>query len=132
MDDMNMRFYRPITTGIVTPQVGTVPSKKNESEPAVSFQDILNSKIEKNSNVNFSKHAVQRVMERNIELSDDRLDRLNEGVRLASEKNIDDALILVDDTAFIVNTVKNTVITTKDRDEMKSNVFTNINGTVII
>lgn len=132
MDDMKIRFYRPVTTGIVMPQMGNASPKVTNEEPSASFQDILNGKIAKNSEVNFSKHAAERVVERNIELSDERLNRLNEGVKLASSKNINDALILVDDTAFIVNTINNTVITTKDKDEIKSNVFTNINGTVII
>lgn len=49
---------------------------------------------------------MKRALEHNIELTDDSLARLNEGVRLASEKNLDDTLILVGQAAFVVS-VKN-------------------------
>ena len=51
---------------------------------------------------------------------------------MASEKNIKDALILVDQTAFVVNVPSNIVITTTDQSDIEGAVFTNINGTVII
>ncbi len=43
-----------------------------------------------------------------------------------------DALVLNGDSMFIVNTTSNTVITALKGSEMKENVFTNIDGTVII
>ncbi|MGN1086427.1 MAG: TIGR02530 family flagellar biosynthesis protein, partial [Porcipelethomonas sp.] len=73
-----------------------------------------------------------RVMERNIDLSDENIERLNEGVKLAGEKGLDDTLILLDNAAFIVSVRNNTVITTVNKDEMTGNVFTNIDGTVVI
>ena len=82
--------------------------------------------------MNFSRHAINRVVERNIELSHDDLERLNDGIKLAEEKGLDDTLILLDDAAFIVSVKNNTVITTVNRDEMTGNVFTNIDGTVVI
>lgn len=70
--------------------------------------------------------------EHNIELTDDRISRLNEGVKIASEKKLEEPLILVGSTAFLVNVPNNTVITAIDSSDMKGNVFTNIDGTVII
>ena len=75
---------------------------------------------------------MNRVMERNIDLSTENLERLNEGVKLAEEKGLDDTLILLDEAAFIVSVKNNTVITTVNKDEMTGNVFTNIDGTVVI
>jgi len=97
-----------------------------------SFADILSDTLSKSSEVNFSKHAVKRAMEHNIELSDENISRLNEGVRIAEEKNLEEPLILVGSTAFLVNIPNNTVITAVDSGNMKGNVFTNIDGTVII
>ena len=88
--------------------------------------------LRKNSEVNFSKHAVKRAVDHNIELTDENLSRLNEGVKMASEKNLEEPLILVGRTAFLVNIPNNTVITAVDSSDMKGNVFTNIDGTVII
>jgi len=133
MDDIRLNIYTPIVTG--NPQ--TAPEKKPESnsEPSGekrSFSDLLAETINKNSEVNFSKHAVKRVAEHNIELTDDRISRLNEGVKIASEKKLEEPLILVGSTAFLVNVPNNTVITAIDSCDMKGNVFTNIDGTVII
>lgn len=131
MDDMRLKFYNPIVSGVPGAELRIPPVNRGQ-ETAGSFQDILQGQIDRNSNVAFSKHAVKRAVDHNIMLSDERLARLNEGVRLANEKNLDDALILIDETAFIVNAKNNTVITAKNREELKGNVFTNINGTVII
>ena len=118
------RISTPITTGI--------PHKVADSVGTRSFKAILQDKLDSSQGVNFSRHAMNRVMERNIDLSDENIERLNEGVKLAGEKGLDDTLILLDNAAFIVSVRNNTVITTVSRDEMTGNVFTNIDGTVVI
>ncbi len=132
MDDLSLRrFSTPITTGI--PQ--TIPTDLTETVPEESFQEILKEQLGEPpspSGVNFSKHAMNRVLERGIDLSPDSLSRLNEGVKLAEEKGLDDTLILVGSEAFIVSVRNNTVITTIPNEELQGNVFTNIEGTVII
>ncbi|MEG0035533.1 MAG: TIGR02530 family flagellar biosynthesis protein [Oscillospiraceae bacterium] len=133
MDDMRLKFYTPVVTGTPRPAqkptVGTDADDKTERE---SFKDILAANLRKTSDINFSKHAVKRAVDHNIELSDDKVSRLNEGVKIASEKNLEDPLILIGNTAFLVNIPNNTVITAVDSSDMKGNVFTNIDGTVII
>lgn len=84
------------------------------------------------SKVTFSKHANERLMRRNINLSDDQLDRLNKGVMQAKEKSINESLVMMDDLAFIVNIKNNTVITAMSQETEDSNVFTNIDGAVIV
>ena len=71
-------------------------------------------------------------MERNIQLNQTSMERLHQGVRLAEEKGLQEPLILVGNTAFIVSVKNNTVITTVEPEELKGSVFTNIDGTVII
>ena len=122
------RLSTPITTGIPH----KTPQEVADSTSSRSFKDILQEQIDETVGVNFSIHAINRVMERNIELSHDDLTRLNDGIKLAEEKGLDDTLILLDDAAFIVSVKNNTVITTVNRDEMTGNVFTNIDGTVVI
>ena len=92
---------------------------------------MLESKLQ-GSGVAFSKHAVNRVAERNIQLSENSLDRLGQGMKIAQKKGLNDTLILVDRTAFIVSVKNNKVITTVNGDELKGNVFTNIDGAVIV
>ena len=131
MDDIKLSFYTPVVTG--NPQ--TVQTRRTDAsgtETKKSFADVLSETLNQSSDVNFSKHAVKRAMEHNIELTDESISRLNEGVRIAEEKNLEEPLILVGSTAFLVNIPNNTVITAVDSGNMKGNVFTNIDGTVII
>ena len=95
----------------------------------LSFEEVLQGLQAKE--VRFSKHAVNRLNDRNIELTSEQLERLNDGARKAGEKGIKESLVLVDELAFIVNTRSNTVITAMDQSETKENIFTNIDGAVI-
>ena len=132
MEDIRFSLYSPVVTG--TPKVSGTAKTDTQTveEDKPSFQDVLAETIRRSSDVNFSKHAVKRAAEHSIELNDDNLGRLNEGVKIASEKNLTEPLILVGGTAFLVNIPNNTIITAVDSSNMKGNVFTNIDGTVII
>ena len=100
----------------------------NRTAEGLSFQDILRQK----SNVKFSKHAAGRLLERNISLTENQLERLNDGTRKEEQKGIKDSLVIVDELAFIVNVPNKTVVTAMDSTETTENVFTNINGAVIM
>ena len=80
----------------------------------------------------FSKHAYERLESRNISLSEDQLTRLNKGVMQAKEKSINESLVMMDNIAFIVNIKNNTVITAIEQEKTDNNVFTNIDGAVIV
>ena len=82
--------------------------------------------------VRFSKHAAQRLSNRNIELTKDQKERLQAGTAKASQKGIRESLVLVDQLAFIVNIPNNTVVTAMQQNETDENIFTNIDGAVII
>ncbi len=98
-----------------------------------SFQEILESSRAKNSGeVKFSKHAANRLADRNIELTENQLDRLKEGTEKAGAKGIKESLVIVDQLAFIVNIPSSTVVTAMNRQDAAENVFTNIDGAVII
>ena len=110
---------------------------QNIQTGANSFASILNKILESSDNtisseeLKFSKHAANRLQDRNIVLTDEQMARLNMGKIEAGEKGIKDSLILIDQLAFIVNVPNNTVVTAMDQTENKSNVFTNIDGAVI-
>lgn len=82
--------------------------------------------------IRFTKHADARLMQRNIRLTDEQMTRLEEGTRKASDKGIKESLVLVDDLAFIVNTDRKMVITAIDQNSSEDNIYTNIDGAVII
>lgn len=127
------RFSMPITTG--TPRINDLPktqqNQQNGKTDGPSFQDVLKSQLSQ-SRIEFSKHATARVLERNVPISATNLERLNNGVELARQKGLDDTLILVDRTAYLVSVKNSKVITTVSESELSGNVFTNIDGTVII
>lgn len=125
------RLNMPIVTGSPTLQGTSKKQQTQLEEGKTSFQDVLTEQI-KNSQLAFSKHAVSRVQDRSIELTESSIARLNEGVRIAQEKGLDDTLIIVDKTAFIVSIKNKTVITTLGGSDLKGNAITNINGTVIV
>lgn len=102
-----------------------------KSEEGLSFQEILN---RKNSveDIRFSKHAAQRLSSRNIELTDGQVERLKQGTAKAQQKGIRESLVIVDQLAFIVNVPNNTVVTAMNQQDTAENVFTNIDGAVIV
>ncbi len=110
----------------------------NKSEVSVerSFEELLrqkqNESVMESSALKFSKHAINRLNDRNILLTDSQNARLENGVKQAGEKGIQESLVLVDSLAFIVNVPNKTVVTAMEQTETSSNVFTNIDGAVII
>lgn len=114
----------------VNSSTGKTGGTNNQLNNGKSFQEILNQQL--NHRISFSKHANQRTEERNIQISENDLSRLGDACDKAQEKGIKDALIVMDDSAFIVNAPSKTVITVVDKNELKSNVFTNIDGAVFI
>jgi flagellar operon protein len=114
-------------------QLPGTPATPEVNEQGQSFADALKLKLEKTSAIEFSNHAIRRLDSRSVDIeANSKLERLNEGVRVAAEKGSSDTLILVDTTAFIVNVPNNKVITTMEMEELKGNVFTNIDSTVIM
>ncbi len=131
-----LRQQISVTTGnpISTGSSPTERAKAPESENEGTFAEALREKLaEKQGGVEFSRHAMQRIEERKIDLSgSDTLERLNKGVELAAGKGSNETLVLVDTTAFVVSVKNNKVITTLNSEDLRGNVFTNIDSTVII
>ena len=125
---------------------GKVSGKAKAQE--ISFNDILKQKSQimiPRQDLRFSKHAAGRLEEskgqevsqadvqrRRRKRRDEQMVRLNDAARKASEKGIKESLVIVDSLAFIVNVPNNTVVTALDRTDSEDNVFTNIDGAVIV
>ncbi|MGN0482778.1 MAG: TIGR02530 family flagellar biosynthesis protein [Lachnospiraceae bacterium] len=109
-------------------------TKRAEKEVHSSFAEILNQQQKKtdSTGLKFSKHAEKRLSERNITLSAQQKSRLETGVLKASEKGINESLIMMDSLAFIVNVPNRTVVTAMDQMESYDSIFTNIDGAVIV
>lgn len=80
----------------------------------------------------FSAHASQRLQDRKIALDPSTMAKVSDAVDKAAAKGIEDTLVLTNDAALIVSVKNRTVITALDRSAMSGNVFTNIDGAVIV
>ncbi len=110
-----------------------VTKQAAQPEAGLSFQDVLAQKTgQTDSELKFSKHAANRLVDRNIRLTEEQMERLNDGTQKASAKGIRESLVIVDQLAFIVNIPNHTVVTAMDQSETATNIFTNIDGAVIM
>lgn len=100
--------------------------------PKKDFESVLQQIQNRDSEIKFSKHAINRMDHRDMTLSKEELQRLETGFNKAEEKGVKDALILMGDKAFIASIKNKTVITTVSKEHLKDNVFTNIDGAVIV
>lgn len=125
----NIRVNPSVQTGSGVKVTNDVTKPQNSP-----FADVLRQQLDKKSEgVEFSKHALDRLNQRSIDMTDgDKIGRLNKAVELASQKGANETLVLIDQTAFVVNIRNNKVITTMSDTDMKENVFTNIDSTVIM
>jgi flagellar operon protein len=57
---------------------------------------------------------------------------VNDALDKAAAKGVEDTLVLTPEAALIVSVKNRTVITAMDRSNLNGNVFTNIDGAVIV
>lgn len=102
---------------------------------AKSFASELSSATAATRNdtdVKFSKHAMQRMHSRNVTLSQSQLERLSEAMDKAGAKGARETLVLTDDAAYVVAPDNRTVISAFDRSSLREGVFTKIDSAVIL
>jgi flagellar operon protein len=142
-----------MTSGpILYPNVGSIPGKvdvdtakggvgKSDGAPGEFEQTFEKALGQVSGNVDlqkvrqplkFSAHALQRLQDRKIALDQPTLSKVNSAVDQAASKGVQDTLVLTKDAALIISVKNRTVVTAMDRHSMDGNVFTNIDGAVII
>ena len=82
--------------------------------------------------VEFSKHAISRAEERGIDITPDLIDQLRGSMIRAQAKGATNILAMDSEKAFIINVPNAKVITAITQNELKENVFTNIDGAVFL
>lgn len=120
----------------VTPREGTSINQAQGAggviNPAAkSFGKVFSEMLARESKLTFSAHAQKRMTSRSIELSAGDYSRLDSAYTRLSQKGAKEALVMLDDKAFLVSVTNKTVITAMDKNEVRQNVFTNIDGAVI-
>lgn len=114
------------------PKQAMLPSSRHIStKPKLkqSFQSILN---QETSELTLTKHAKERMVERNIVMNEAKWQSIASQVKKAKAKGITDSLVLTDEAALVVSAKNQTIITVMNREEATEKIFTNINGTIII
>lgn len=86
----------------------------------------------KQQELKVSKHASERIVERNIAISEQEWQVVSDKVFEARSKGVNQPLVLMDQAALIISAKNATVITAMDRTEAKQQLFTNIDGTIVL
>jgi len=108
------------------------PAARSQQPPAAagSFDQLLRKQIDQGG-IKFSKHAVDRMNSRGIQFSPNQLQRIEQAVSQVEAKGGRESLVMLDDTALVVSVKNDTVVTVVDKEQLKNNVFTNIDSAVI-
>jgi flagellar operon protein len=127
---MDYRQFRPVGTGFVPSD--TYKQQKGKQIQKESFSAQLQAAIQSTSKLVVSKHAQARLKQRNIQISNEDWNKIEEKISEAGKLGVTDSLVLLPDAALIVSAKNKTVITALNREEAASQIFTNINGTIVL
>jgi flagellar operon protein len=114
---------------VLPPRSTDKVSRSATGKTASTFEQTLARQLE--SPVGFSRHAIDRMASRGISFSENDLQRLNGAVDLVQAKGGRDSLVLMDSTALVVSVKNRQVVTVLDQNQLKDNVFTNIDSAII-
>lgn len=117
-------------------QIGPAVQNSNQSASKTAvgpcFDQLFQQQLEEQTNVKFSAHALKRLESRQISLDNQDMALLKDAVNKVEAKGGKESLILMDQMALVVSVKNRTVITAVDSNNLKENVFTNIDSAVIV
>lgn len=122
------RIQAPRIVGPERPRPGAQPAEGG------AFGQILSETLRQNSGaeVRFSAHALDRLKEREIQLTPTDHEQIRDAVDRAAAKGSRESLLLKADLALVVNVPNRTVITAVPGSRLKEHVFTNIDSAVLL
>lgn len=109
----------------IAPQ-GIVPSPGGPG--GQDFHAEFDAALQKHD-LKFSRHALDRLRTRNVNLGSNEVERLGNAVEQAGQKGARESLVMLDELAFVVSVRNRTVITALQGKQ--SGVFTSIDSAVI-
>jgi flagellar operon protein len=121
---------RPIQIGSITPNNIQPAAKPVVNGP--SFDSLLQQQLTEQTDIKFSAHALKRLESRQLTLDNQDMALLKDAVNRVEAKGAKESLILMDQMALVVSIKNRTVITAVDSNNLKENVFTNIDSAVIV
>lgn len=127
---MDKPTFRPIHSQPISNQ--RIQSRTPNQISGNPFSHHLQQALQGNSKLTISKHAMERLQQRDIHITDNRWEQIEQKVNEAKKLGVKESLVLLDDAALIVSAKNNTVITAMNRQEATTQIFTNINGTIVL
>lgn len=128
---MDKMIFHPIQSkAVINPNKKIF--KQETHNNSSKFAAHLQSALQPNGNLIVSKHANERLQQRGIHIDEAHWKQIGDKVLEARKKGVNESLVLLKEAALIVSAKNNTVITAMDREEARTQIFTNINGTIIL
>ena len=109
------------------------PVQRVSRQGGAQFGALLQQEMQRTEpSIAFSKHAMTRAEERGIQVTPALMGQLADSVERAQAKGATNILAFDATRAFIINVPHGRVITTMSQEEMEENIFTNIDGAVLL
>ncbi|MBY0120690.1 TIGR02530 family flagellar biosynthesis protein [Bacillus sp. S/N-304-OC-R1] len=126
---MDKMMFHPIQSkAVINPKIRPIKPELQSNKFAAHLQTAL----QPQGKLTVSKHAQDRMQQRGIQINDTHWKQIADKVFEARKKGVNESLVLLKDAALIVSAKNNTVITAMDREEARTQIFTNINGTILL
>lgn len=115
-------------------RVPLYPTIRQKQPTPINSQQTFSAHLQEatKQELKVSKHAHERIKERNIAITEQEWQVVSDKVFEAHSKGVKQPLVLMDQAALIVSAKNATVITAMDRTEAKQQLFTNIDGTIVL
>lgn len=127
MNQFNLRPISKYPISIAKSNKQSIPVLHQEFK-----QQLQQAVVATNHKLTVSKHAQLRMNQRNIDIHPTTWTKIEAQIQQAQKMGVTDSLVLTKEAALVVSAKNNTVITAMGRDEANSQIFTNINGTILI
>jgi len=114
----------------ISSRIQPASGSRGNKNSGPSFDSVLHGEMA-SGHIKFSRHALDRMQNRGIQISPERMQRLETAVDALRGKGSRDSLVLLDQTAMVVSIKNQTVVTVVDQQQLKGNVFTNIDSAII-
>ncbi|WAM33446.1 flagellar biosynthesis protein [Caldicellulosiruptor morganii] len=102
-------------------------TKTEKKDNHQSFANLLS------QNLKISKHANSRINTQNINIDKNILAKLEQAIEKAEQKGLkNDVLVLNGDVVYIVNVKNRVLVTAKNVNSLRDNIFTNIDGVLML
>lgn len=107
------------------------PNRQNDTS-SKAVKENFSTALADAQQVNFSKHARERLHSRGIELSANKLTEISQAIDKAAMKGSRETLILDDNAAYLVSIPNRTVVTAFGKENLREGVVTAIDSAIIL